>query len=110
MSRKRTPLHQSITSLAASLPDIPSGDETLAQVGFSVVEKNVMSPKVDVLEPSKPTPSPTDLFSKWLRTPDGSRVTDGRIPTDPVRLGCIMDDNARIAFMAGYAAATPSFE
>jgi hypothetical protein len=105
MSRKRTPLHQSINSLAASLPDIPS-----VVVGGESHEPLVGGHCDHETEIPVSASSADDLFAKWSRTPEGHQARDSRIPTDPVRLGCILDDNARIAFMAGYAAATPSFE
>ena len=45
------------------------------------------------------------LFKQWSLTPDGYRVRDSRIPSDPIRLGSILDDNARMAFIAGFKAA-----
>lgn len=54
--------------------------------------------------------TPEQIYTTWSRTPDGLKVTDTRVPGDPVRLGSILDDNARIAFLAGYHAASPSFE
>lgn len=115
MSRKRNSLSQSISSLAASIPDIP-----VQVVGDHVGEPDEMilpliAPTIgdhtDHADPPPiPSESPLDLFTAWSRTPEGHRVRDSRVPTDPVRLGCILDDNARIAFMAGYAAANPSFE
>lgn len=147
MPRKRTPLHRSISSLAASIPDIPTVNtvppehaeeqknlasttvavdghcdhELIAGVDLSfsgkdqtvmyiceATDEGVIFPPETVIPASAPTP--LDLFTKWSRTPEGHRVRDSRVPTDSVRLGCILDDNARIAFLAGYAAATPSFE
>lgn len=57
-----------------------------------------------------PSESSDELFRRWYLTPEGRRVTDTRIPTDPIRLRSILDDNARMVFMAGYAAANPGFE
>lgn len=131
MSRKRNNLSQSISSLSASIPDIPvpgsettvdlalGDDDTLAAVspeGGIKVTAVVVGDHTDhdttSLPPETPltTDNPLDLFTTWSLTPEGHRVRDSRVPTDPVRLGCILDDNARIAFLAGYAAATPAFE
>lgn len=133
MSRKRTSLRQSINSLAASIPDIPVPGDHLGDANKMIQVEAIHEPEIPIsvhpvleriyeqLENNPndgnrlinifpPPPSPLNLFTTWSRTPEGHRVTDSRIPTDPVRLGCILDDNARIAFMAGYAAATPSFE
>jgi len=138
MSRKRNSLSQSISSLAASIPDIPvpvvitavdqafkddHAVRTTVEVrpdgGFNMIGSEVLPPATigdhtdHVGEPDEmtiPPESPLDLFKTWSLTPEGHRVRDSRVPTDPVRLGCILDDNARIAFLAGYAAANPSFE
>ena len=141
MSRKRNNLSQSISSLSASIPDIPVtgvGDHTDHIVDanemipvrsdnyvkpegqsedavLATPQRVIGAPTTPLSKDSPwnaviPAPSPTDLFTKWSLTPEGHRVRDSRVPTDPVRLGCILDDNARIAFLAGYAAATPSFE
>lgn len=138
MSRKRTPLRQSINSLAASIPDIHVAGDHLGDANKMIPDKSdayvkpegqseddvLATPQRIIGAPTTPlpkdspwnalipTPAPSaaDLFTTWSRTPEGHQARDSRIPTDPVRLGCILDDNARIAFMAGYAAATPSFE
>ena len=71
------------------------------------MEPEPVEPEPAVIRPSL---TPEQIYTAWSRTPDGLKVTDTGVPGDPVRLGSILDDNARIAFLAGYHAASPSFE
>ena len=128
MSRKRTSLSRSIADLAASMPALNPGDHTDHESEFISVplEEGVVEPTIPISAeppvstnaetelppPLPPTdlelpPTANELFRRWYLTPEGRRVTDTRLPTDPIRLGSTLDDNARIAFMAGFNAARP---
>lgn len=90
---KQVALHGEINAVVNPfLGDTASGKSKLLPVPPEVTEA------VDALQVDA-------LFKQWSLTPDGYRVRDSRIPSDPIRLGSILDDNARMAFIAGFKAA-----
>ena len=104
MSRKRSSLSIAISNLASTIPPMSPGDHC----DHAPVEEPKSSCIIGV-DPSFSDGQVVDtvdsLFKQWSLTPDGYRVRDSRIPSDPIRLGSILDDNARMAFIAGFKAA-----
>lgn len=101
MSRKRSSLSIAISNLASTIPPMSPGDHC-----DHVEESKVFDPSLSSgLDTAMDTVNVDSLFKQWSLTPDGYRVRDSRIPSDPIRLGSILDDNARMAFIAGFKAA-----
>ena len=103
MSRKRSSLSIAISNLASTIPPMSPGDHC---DHAPIEEPKVFDPSLSSgLGNGTDTVNVDSLFNQWSLTPDGYRVRDSRIPSDPIRLGSILDDNAHMAFIAGFKAA-----
>lgn len=87
--------------------DDDAGPKTWQDVVLPKTPEPTPSPVPDPVIAPEPTPSSPDTdaqFSAWLKTSDGWRCSDPRIPQDRVRLGVHLEDILRAAFNAGFTA------
>lgn len=125
--KPKTETHESVADALASIeaavpepvaivdPDLPSAEEVAEVIREIVgpdapIEVTVTSGNSDARD-TYPKPIPQgfdDLLKSFLATPDGRKILDERLPTGSgARIVGILEDNARIAFLAGYNAARP---